>query len=186
MNFFYKCVLQVCFAVPVSFVCIAQSNTLGWLASFNTVKLNNKWGLHADVQLRSTDGLTHINQLLLRPGINYQLNKKMIVSAGYAYTHVRAVVAGESGYIPDHRIWEQFIYNHRIKPVYTQHRFRLEQRFLTKPVLDNGKVKGGTNFYANRFRYFIRNILPLQKQPAFTKRSVPQLWQYAKFKRKIL
>jgi hypothetical protein len=169
MKFFYKCALLICFAGTGSFVCVAQSNTMGWLASFNTVKLNDKWSVHTDVQLRSTHGLAHMNQVLLRPGINYQLNKKMIVSAGYAYTHVRGVVAGESGYIPDHRIWEQFIYNHRIKSIYTQHRFRLEQRFLTKPVLDNGKIKGGKDFYANRFRYFIRNILPLQKQAAFTK-----------------
>jgi hypothetical protein len=169
MKVLYKYILLGCFAVTVAFSCKAQSNTMGWLASFNTVKLKGKWSLHTDVQLRSTHELVHMNQILLRPGINYQLNKKMIVSAGYAYTHVRGVVAQESGYIPDHRIWEQFIYNHRIKPVYTQHRFRLEQRFLTKPILDNGKIKGGKDFYASRFRYFIRNILPLQKQAAFTK-----------------
>ncbi len=150
-------------------VCAAQSNTIGWLASFNTIKLEGKWSVHTDVQFRSTHQLEHMNQILIRPGINYQLNKKMIVSGGYAYTHVRAVVAGESGYIADHRIWEQFMYNHRIKPIYTQHRFRLEQRFLTKPVLENGKVKGGKDFYANRFRYFIRNIFPLQNKATFTK-----------------
>ena len=169
MKFFYKCAALICVAVTGSFFCMAQSNTVGWLASFNTVKLKGKWSLHTDVQLRSTHELVHINQILLRPGINYQLNKKMIVSAGYAYTHVRGVVAGESGYIPDHRIWEQFIYNHRIKPIYTQHRFRLEQRFLTKPVLDNGKIKGGKDFYANRIRYINRKKMPLQKQPEYTK-----------------
>lgn len=169
MKVFNKSLLLLCFAAAKACSCTAQSNTMGWLASFNTVKLKGKWSLHTDVQLRSTHELAHMNQILLRPGINYQLNKKMIVSAGYAYTHVRGVVANESGYIPDHRIWEQFIYNHRIKPVYTQHRFRLEQRFLTRPVLENGKIKGGKDFYANRFRYFIRNILPLQKQAAFTK-----------------
>lgn len=147
----------------------AQSNTMGWFASFNTIKLKDKWSLHTDVQFRSTDKFEHMNQILLRPGINYQLNKKMIVSAGYAYTHQRAAAAGITGYVPDHRIWQQFIYNQKLSQLAIQHRFRLEERFVPKPVVVNNKIENDGSLYTTRLRYFIRNILPLKQQPVFTK-----------------
>ena len=61
----------------------AQQQHSGWLASFNTFSLNNKWSIHFDAQVRSTDELEHVQTLLLRPGVNYHINKKISVTAGY-------------------------------------------------------------------------------------------------------
>ena len=46
------------------------------------------------------------------------------------------------------------------------HRLRLEQRFIPKPVVLNNELKKDGNVYANRLRYFIRNVTPLVPWPA--------------------
>ena len=74
----------------------------------------------------------------------------------------------QAGYVPEHRLWEQLILSYKIKKLNVAHRFRVEQRFIGNPVV-NGNAQSGNNFYVNRFRYFIRNILPLQKQTEFTR-----------------
>ena len=146
----------------------AQPQFSGWLASFNTFKTGKKTSIHADVQWRSSDELKHTQTLLLRTGLNIHLTKKLTVTGGYAYIHNRRVVSGVSGYAPEHRIWEQLLYNHKLKNIFVSHRFRLEQRFISKRIAINNQLKNDGSVYANRFRYFIRNVIPLQHQKIFT------------------
>lgn len=146
-----------------------QSQFTGWLASFNTFKTGQKTSIHADVQWRSSDEFKHTQTLLLRSGLNVHLTKQLIVTGGYAYVHNRRTMGAVSGYAPEHRTWEQLIYNHKIKSIAVSHRFRLEQRFMSKSVVVNNELENDGSLYANRLRYFIRNILPLQQQKTFTK-----------------
>ena len=128
----------------------------GWLFLLNSTKFSEKWGMHLDVQVRSTDNWGAVKNILFRPGITYFIDKQQNVTAGYllASTDLGATTSIE------HRIWEQYILTHKINSVFTTHRFRLEQRFLDQPN-DN---------FAQRLRYFIRLIKPLQKtEQAFTK-----------------
>lgn len=147
----------------------AQSQFSGWLGSFNTVKLGKKTSLHTDVQWRSTDKLKHTQTFLFRPGLNVHVNSRLIISAGYAYIHNRRVISNVVGFTPEHRIWEQLIYNHKISKIAVSHRFRLEQRFIGQTKVANNELENDGSIYANRFRYFIRNILPLQKGVSFVK-----------------
>jgi hypothetical protein len=147
----------------------AQSQFSGWLASFNTFKTGKKTSIHADVQWRSSDELKHTQTLLLRSGLNIHLTKQLTVTGGYAYIHNRRVVSGVSGYAPEHRIWEQLLYNHRLKNIFMSHRFRLEQRFISKSTIQNNELKNDGSVYANRFRYFIRNVFPFQQEKTFVK-----------------
>ena len=147
----------------------AQSQFSGWLATFNTFKTGKKTSIHSDIQLRSSDEFGKIQSLLLRAGLNVHLSKRLIVTTGYAYIQNRRVIGAVNGYTPEHRIWEQFLYNQKAGPVFMAHRFRIEQRFISKPVVVNGELATDGYGSANRFRYFTRNILPLRKQPVFEK-----------------
>lgn len=147
----------------------AQSQFSGWLASFNTFKTGKKTSIHADIQWRSSDELKHTQTLLLRSGLNIHLTKKLIVTGGYAFIRNRRAVGNVNGYAPEHRIWEQLLYNHKLKNIFVSHRFRLEQRFISKSIVINNELKKDGSLYANRFRYFIRNVLPFQQQKTFTK-----------------
>lgn len=146
-----------------------QTQLSGWLADFNTVKINTRFSIHSDFQLRSTDQLQHVSSLLLRAGLNYHAGKKSVFTAGYAYIHYRRTVGQVTGYAPEHRIWEQFLLTHPLtigkgahaKKGTLAHRFRVEQRFLIKSQPDGQELKHDGNLYANRLRYFIRNVTPL-------------------------
>lgn len=147
----------------------AQTQFSGWLATFNTVKVGKKTSIHSDFQWRSGDDIKFTQTLLLRAGLNYHLTKKSTLTAGYAFIHNYRSMGAVDGYVPEHRIWEQFIYSHKLCRVNISHRFRLEQRFLSRTVVDNNELINDGTAYANRFRYFIRNILPLNNQPIFYK-----------------
>lgn len=139
----------------------AQSQFSGWVANFSTFKLSNKFSIHFDGQLRSTDQLEHISTLLLRTGLNVHVKKNMIATAGYAYIHNRRVISNVSGYAPEHRLWQQFIVSHPIAGTTLSHRFRLEQRFISKSVVEDNELKNEGNVFANRIRYFFRGLIPI-------------------------
>ncbi len=166
---------KICFLLFAIFIiCIAnrvhaQSQFTGWLASFNTFKTGKKTSIHADVQLRSSDELKRMQTILVRTGLNVHLSKQLIVTAGYAFIDNYRTVSNVSGYAPEHRIWEQLLYNHKLNRVMLSHRFRVEQRFISKSVAINNELKNDGSLYANRFRYFLRNVIPFTKEPVFQK-----------------
>ncbi|MBO9563733.1 MAG: DUF2490 domain-containing protein [Niastella sp.] len=144
---------------------MAQTQFVGWFASFNTFKINTRFSIHGEVQLRSTDQLDHLQTLLLRTGLNYHVNSRLMITAGYGYIPNRRVLAGIAGYAPESRIFEQLQYTHPLALGQSKgtlaHRLRIEQRFIPKSYIQNNEFKNDGNVYSNRVRYFIRNIMPL-------------------------
>lgn len=147
----------------------AQPQFSGWLASFNTIRIGKKTSIHADMQWRSSDEWQYMQTLLLRSGLNIHLPKGFTVTAGYAFISNRRVIGEVRGYAPEHRLWEQLLYSHKVKKLLLTHRLRIEQRFMAKSFVEEDEIVNEGSLYANRVRYFIRNVLPLQKQPVFQK-----------------
>ena len=147
----------------------AQSTFNGWLASFNTFKTGKKTSIHTDIQLRSTDEIKQVQSILIRPGLNVRLNKHVTVTAGYAFISSKRTSGTATAFMPEHRIWEQLLITHKLKRVAVSHRFRLEQRFLAKSVVVNDELERDGSAYANRFRYFIRGLIPFTNEPVFKK-----------------
>jgi hypothetical protein len=147
-----------------------QKQFSGWFAVFNSTKLGKKTTLLNDVQLRSTDEVQHLQTLLVRSGLQYSLTNKLGLTLGYAAIDNRRQLSGVTGYLMEHRIWQQLIYNHKTGPVFIQHRLRSEQRFIPGARINNSNELEKDGFgNAYRLRYFIRNIVPLKKQTgAFT------------------
>jgi len=155
-----------------TFCCItitsnSQTQYAGWLATFNTFKTGKKMSIHNDIQWRSTDELRHTQTFLFRVGLNYKINKLMTVTGGYAFVHNRRTVSSVTGFAPEHRIWEQLLIPQKWKRLLITHRFRLEQRFVSKSAVVNNELENTGSAYSNRFRYFLRNILPLRKEAKF-------------------
>jgi hypothetical protein len=161
--------LGMLISVSSFFSASAQSTFAGWLASFNTFKTGKKTSIHTDIQLRSTDEIKQVQTLLIRPGLNIHLNKYLTLTAGYAFISNKRIVGNSSGFMPEHRIWQQLLVNHKLKNIFVSHRFRLEQRFIAKSIVVNDELEKDGSAYANRFRYFIRAVLPFKTQPVFKK-----------------
>lgn len=137
-----------------------QHQNTGWFMLVNNTKFNEKWGLQFDFQIRSADGWDHVRNTLVRPALQYFINKNSNVALGYLWqtTQTAPVGADYTVTLNEHRIFEQYIYNHKIKSVFASHRLRLEQRFIGRLANDD--------LFSQRFRYFFRLIQPLQKTEA--------------------
>lgn len=133
-----------------------QSEKAAWVSWLSSYKLSEHWGLHWDIQPRSADEAEYLRNLLIRPGITYHFNKTQNATLGYAWIgNFNPNDDFSDNSFTEHRIWEQFIQTHKLKSAFLTHRFRLEQRFIGRPA-DAG-------FFSQRFRYFVRAVLPLKK-----------------------
>ncbi len=121
------------------------------------------------MQLRGTDELQNIQTVIFRPGLNIRLSKKITGSVGYAFIQNRRVINSIAGTAVEHRPWQQLLLTEKLGNISSAHRLRLEQRFIPVSKVLNGAIRFDGNKYANRFRYFTRNIIPLNKQATFSK-----------------
>ena len=144
-----------------------QTQFSGWLATFQTYKLSDKTGIYFDGQYRTTNHMQQMHSLLLRPGFNYFINPNFVATVGYAFIPQQRSSGGVTGYIPEHRTWEQLMVTHKVKFHHAArnttlaHRFRLEQRYLPKFHAEGDHLVHDNRVYAGRFRYFTRGIIPL-------------------------
>lgn len=133
-----------------------SSQQSAWGAWIHSQKFSNKIGLHFDAQFRSADDLEYVRNILIRPGFTYYFDENHNATLGYAYILTNQRLDGvANSSLSEHRIWQQFILNYRIGKVPLSHRFRLEQRFIEQ---NTGEV------FSQRIRYFLRSVIPLQKQ----------------------
>ena len=141
------------------------SNTIGWYNYFGTFKLSSKLGLHTEYQWRRTDLITSWQQGLLRVGLNYQLNPRVLFRVGYAWAETFPYgdipINGLGRDFTEHRIFEMAQLSHKEGKVEFSHRFMLEQRFVGR--YSSANVSKEDEFpFLNRMRYMIRIQVPLK------------------------
>lgn len=124
---------------------------------FGTFKVHEKWSIHAEAQHRDYGIVDEVEQLLLRAGMNYHISATTRLTAGYA--HVTNYADDESVFqkpaTTEHRIWEQLMMRHSFPGVGLEHRYRLEQRWISSSTNDQ---------YLNRVRYLLRVNVPLGRE----------------------
>jgi hypothetical protein len=120
------------------------------------------WGLHLEVQNRLSDWGEDWQQLLIRPGINYQFSPNLSASVGYGF--VRTFPYGDlpvAHRFDEHRIWEQVLYKQEVAGVKWTHRLRLEQRWIEELQQSGGRYRTENWRTEQRVRYMLRTELPL-------------------------
>ena len=141
------------------------SNTIGWYNYFGTFKLSSKLGLHTEYQWRRNDIITSWQQGLLRVGLNYQPNPRVLFRVGYAWAETFPYgdipINGLGRDFTEHRIFEMAQLSHKEGKVEFSHRFMLEQRFVGR--YSSANVSKEDEFpFLNRMRYMIRLQVPLK------------------------
>ena len=147
-----------------------------WLAYFGDHPVrDSRWGVHLETQIRRHDVGASWQQLLLRPGVNFQLHPKLMLTTGYAFVrshryndHVALLPATN-----EHRIWHQawFRYGSRVR---WSTRLRLENRFIGTV---DAAGKTGSRF-ENRFRAWQQVTVPLSRRFYLT--GYDEIWFYVK------
>ncbi len=130
-----KKILLLTILIPtINFSSIGQTNAeskLGaWYMYGGSHQLSNKWTLKSLVHFRMFKMVNDLQQFLFRAGGNYQINKNLNVTAGYAYLNTDITFNQDGGASGEHRIYEDFIIKHGLSKLKLHHRFRLEHRFF--------------------------------------------------------
>jgi hypothetical protein len=141
----------------------SEHNPNAWFMYFGDHPVaGSRWGVHLEGQWRRTDLGGAWQQLLLRPGVNYQISKSTSVTFGYGFieTHPygdRPALAN----FPEHRIFEQLAYTRKVGKLDLTSRFRLEQRNIGTLAPKPGGGFHTTDYrYENRVRYMARTTIP--------------------------
>ena len=136
-------------------------NYHAWFSYFGDHPVSNRWELHLEGQWRRHDLGLKWQQMFVRPGVNFELNKNVFLTAGYAFADTFQYGDYPTSYrFPEHRVFQQVLLKQKVRKLDLQHRYRLEQRFLgtrSDPSIDNID----SSRYENRFRYLTRVNIPL-------------------------
>jgi len=142
-----------------SFAAQSQEVTKGdlnsWLLQYTRLVLNSKWTVTNEIHYRTGEFLSNPGLLLIRPSVDYHVNKEVEFSVGYTYVHADPF---EPYSLPipadEHNIWWQAWVKNRIGKVELQHRFREEHRWQDNvEQTDEGAYKKNGTHFNNRFRY---------------------------------
>jgi len=128
-----------------------------WEMFFGNVRLTDKISISPEVQYRTYEFGSNFNQLLLRTGINWHLNKSTMASIGYGYISTDGTFSEPNGEqnTQEHRLYGQFTSKNTLGKFKATHRYRFEQRFINSPT--SGK---DTQY---RARYLLRLTYPLSE-----------------------
>jgi hypothetical protein len=151
---------------------VTDHNAHGWFAYFGDHPIaGSKWGVHLEAQVRRHDVVTKWQQLLLRPGVNYQASKSVMLTAGYAFvrSNTYSEFAPPAPVSLEHRLWEQVWIRYRTGSTQWSTRLRFENRFL--------ESAGGYR-YENRFRAWQQVRIPIAPKKYFT--AYDEFWFYVK------
>lgn len=155
---------------------VTDHNLHGWFTYFGDHAFgSSKWGVHLEGQWRRHDAVLRWQQGMLRPGLNYEVNRKVMLTTGYLFQ--RSYRYGEfpaSRKSNEHRLWHQALLRYSQGNIKWFTRLRLENRFL-----DTLDATGRQYFrYENRFRALQQVRVPVTKRSYVT--AYNELWFYLK------
>jgi hypothetical protein len=143
---------------------VGDSNGHLWLNYVGDHPLGEgPWGMHLEAQVRRAEMGGDWQQLLIRPGLNYQISPSWSVSAGWAFVETWQYGSYPvAAAFPEHRAWEQVQHTFKALGLEWLHRLRLEQRWLGEMDIDPGGDTDVANWrYENRIRYLLRAGIPV-------------------------
>ena len=158
---------------------INDRNTIGWYNYFGTFKLDKKFSLHTEYQLRRSNFIADPQQGLLRLGVNYQLNDKVQLRLGYAWieTHPYGDIPINSfgKDFTEHRSFQAMTITDKVSIVDLSHRFMLEQRWVGRYSAANLSTEDEFPLL-HRLRYMMRLQIPLKGKSI--EKNTPYLAMY--------
>ncbi len=129
-----------------------------WSPVFMTVKLPSSFLAYMEVNPRfaDLDEAGHIDQLILRPALGYQLTENLSIWQGYAWVgnFNQRHTPPQSPFFDESRIYQQVLYKRKFDSFTITSRTRLEERWI--------EHVDGT---AVRFRTMLRGQYPLPMAP---------------------
>jgi len=155
----------------------ADHHAHAWLAYFGDHPVaGSRWGAHLETQVRRHDLGASWQQLLIRPGVNFQAHPKVMLTLGYAFVRSSTYNDHVAPQPPlhEHRIWQQAWFKYGTPRLRWSTRLRFENRFLG--TIDATGKRGSR--YENRFRAWQQVTVPVSQRWYVT--GYDELWFYVK------
>ena len=130
----------------------------GWLFLSHSQKINSNWSYMTDVQLRTSPTFSYLKNVLVRPGLIYNINDQHAIGLGYTYFATWDKTEIANTFEPEDRIFEQYVFEVKLGKVNINNRLRFEQRFIKKTT---------QNIFAQRLRYLIQAKFQLNNDTHF-------------------
>lgn len=146
-------VLSLIFYLGIS-LSAQDSKTGNWFVYFGNQAINPKWNWWNEVQYRNYNFVGDLQQLLLRTGLGINLspnNNNLLLGYGYIHSERYGSTSMDKISSAEHRLYQQFTTRQSFSRIYIQHRYRIEERFLTDD-------------FQMRFRYFLALNIPLTRK----------------------
>jgi hypothetical protein len=127
---------------------INEDNLGAWyMYFFNTSFKESSWGVQGDLQYRNWNTIGDLEQLLLRGGITYK-PKKADIKLTLGYGNITTGSYGsDNSTTSESRIYQEALFPVQFgNRLYTNHRFRYEQRFAEN---QNFRTRYRYNFFLN-------------------------------------
>jgi hypothetical protein len=135
----------------------SQNNNI-WLHYFGKDMITKKLSFTFETTFRFANGFSEKQQYFIRPSIDYQLTKHLVVSLGYSHylTYVYGNPAINKIPIQENHVWLQTQFTHQFGDLKVTNRLRDENRFVGIAVkqADNNYLID-RYVYRNRFRYML-------------------------------
>lgn len=133
-----------------------------WVGYISQLRLSKHWSVTTDAHIRTKEKFfTKFSTGVLRTGLIYHLNETLNLSAGYAYFHYYPADDHQHVSQPEHRPYQQVLWNTNYSRLRLQQRLRLEERFRKK-IKNDFELAEGYNFNF-RARYQLLLSYPLSK-----------------------
>lgn len=158
-------ILSHCFVVDAQNNRINTHEQIGWYNFFGAFKLSEKFALHTEYQWRRDNIITHWQQSLLRLGVTYHLNPRVLFRTGYAWIETfpygEIPINGLGRDFTEHRLFQMVQLSHKESKVDFSHRFMLEQRFVGRYSVSD--LDDEDEFpLLHRMRYLFRVQVPIK------------------------
>ncbi len=144
-----------------------------------TTSVSSKWSIITDMHVRRNDFLAKPSFYFLRAGLQYKLQDKLWLAAGYGHMWLAPTKTGWTKFSGEHRLYQQLQFNTNFGKLQLLQRLRNEIRWQQKIAND---AFTGVYKFTNRIRYLLSINLPV-----FKKSNLPSLvfadeimWQFGK------
>lgn len=144
----YRLLLFILFST----LCYSQNELGTWSTTNINLKINDKWQVFAESQLRSLKFYDNFHYYEIKTGITYKIKPNFYVNSGFGNYNTYSENGNFAAPIKQKEIrtWIQLVFKNPFNFMSVEHRYRAEQRY--------------TNLgYRNRFRYRLSAKLPILK-----------------------
>jgi hypothetical protein len=158
----------VCIVITFFYNSIAQTKQTEklsqvWLGYFNQTRFSNKWGMWADLHLRTKEDLVdNFSQSIARLGLTYYINDVTKFTLGYAYVTNYPGDNHKQISQAEHRPWQQLQWHTKYGKKRMMQWFRLEEKYKQK-ILNDSTLANGYSFNW-KLRYNFWYELPFTKE----------------------